>query len=103
SNQTRRLAFHASADRVFSADPSIMFRKAFSAALPLAFVAILTTSALVSAEDVAAPDQSMAAATTSAVKTVPADGDHWTAYGLNITAPASMWPMLELLLKQHFD
>jgi hypothetical protein len=31
------------------------------------------------------------------------DTGHWTAYGFDITAPGSMWPMLELLHKQHFD
>jgi len=27
----------------------------------------------------------------------------WTAYGFHITAPASMWPMLEILHQYHFD
>jgi hypothetical protein len=27
----------------------------------------------------------------------------WTAYGFDVNAPASMWPMLELLHKLHFD
>jgi hypothetical protein len=31
------------------------------------------------------------------------DTSHWTAYGFQVTAPASMWPMLELLHGQHFD
>ena len=44
-----------------------------------------------------------AASTTAATIAVPADIEHWTAYGYNITAPASMWPMLELLHKLHFD
>jgi hypothetical protein len=29
--------------------------------------------------------------------------EHWTAYGFNVTAPSTMWPMLELLHKQKFD
>lgn len=31
------------------------------------------------------------------------DAGPWTAYGFNITAPSSMWPMFELLHKYHFD
>jgi hypothetical protein len=31
------------------------------------------------------------------------DSEHWTAYGYGITAPVSIWPMLELLHRQHFD
>jgi hypothetical protein len=29
--------------------------------------------------------------------------EKWTAYGYSITAPTSMWPMLELLHSEHFD
>jgi hypothetical protein len=50
-------------------------------ALALALVALLVTSAVVWA----------------------ADGERWTAYGYNVAAPPSMWPMLELLHKEHFD
>jgi hypothetical protein len=72
-----------------------------SRALSLAFAALFTTSTLALAEDRAAPDAITTAPRTTA--TVSADTEHWTAYGFNITAPASMWPMLELLHKQHFD
>jgi hypothetical protein len=60
------------------------------AALLLALVALSMTSAVAFADNSAAPS-------------VTADTEHWTAYGFNITAPASMWPMLELLHRQHFD
>jgi hypothetical protein len=66
-----------------------MAHKIWYRALSLAFAALLTTSALALAEDAAAP--------------APANSEHWTAYGFNITAPSSMWPMLELLHTQHFD
>ena len=66
-----------------------MAYKIWYRALSLAFAALLTTSALALAEDAAAP--------------APANSEHWTAYGFNITAPSSMWPMLELLHTQHFD
>jgi hypothetical protein len=59
-------------------------------AIGLALVALSMTSAAVFAEDSAAPN-------------VTPDGEHWTAYAYNITAPSSMWPMLELLHRQHFD
>jgi len=29
--------------------------------------------------------------------------DRWTAYGFNVDAPASMWPMLEVLHRNNFD
>jgi hypothetical protein len=41
-----------------------------------------------------------AATTNVAPTTVPTQ---WTAYGFNITAPASIWPSLELLHLLHFD
>jgi hypothetical protein len=65
-------------------------------ALPLAFVALTTSSALVSAEPAAEapPADSLAAVV---------DSNHWTAYGFNITAPSTMWPMLELLHQYKFD
>jgi hypothetical protein len=31
------------------------------------------------------------------------DAAHWTAYGFDVIAPASMWPMLVLLHTLHFD
>ena len=50
------------------------------------------------------PPQTVAIlAPVPAAASIPADAEHWTAYGFNITAPASMWPMLELLHKLHFD
>jgi hypothetical protein len=67
-------------------------------------------STLALAEDAAAPaDTATPAQTTAILAPVPAaapvsaDTEHWTAYGYNITAPSSMWPMLELLHKLHFD
>ena len=66
-----------------------MAHKIWYRALSLAFAALLTTSALALAEDAAAP--------------APANSEHWTAYSFNISAPSSMWPMLELLHTQHFD
>jgi hypothetical protein len=60
-------------------------------ALPLAALVLASMPAVTSA----AEDQSqvLVADTT----------ERWTAYGYNITAPASMWPMLELLHRQKFD
>ena len=43
------------------------------------------------------------AAITDQAAALPTDTEHWTAYGFNVTAPSSMWPMLELLHKQKFD
>lgn len=40
---------------------------------------------------------------TDAMAVQNVDVERWTAYGFNITAPSSMWPMLELLHKQRFD
>ena len=60
--------------------------------MPLAMVAIFTSASMALAESAAAP----------AIMTAT-DNERWTAYGYNITAPASMWPMLELLHTQHFD
>jgi hypothetical protein len=60
------------------------------AAALLALVGLSMTSAVALAEGAAAP-------------TLAGDAEHWTAYGFNITAPASVWPMLELLHRQHFD
>ena len=64
--------------------------------IPLAFIALATTSKLAFADvPQAAP---------------PAPGDsasvaqaQWTTYGFRITAPVSMWPMLEILHEYHFD
>jgi hypothetical protein len=83
-------------------------------ALPLAFLALSTSSALALAEDAASPASddvttitdrgvlSTAAISDQAVG-LPAEPERWTAYGFNVTAPSSMWPMLELLHKQKFD
>jgi hypothetical protein len=86
----------------------IMLKNLFCRALPLAILAISSSSALAFAED-----QAAAASATSASSVVDAsvvqptvtsdDAEHWTAYGFNVTAPSSMWPMLELLHKQRFD
>src|SRR6266851_5581102 len=87
-----------------------MPHKIWCRALSLAFVALFTTSALAMAEDAAAPADTATTPKTAAILAplpaaapVSAAAEHWTAYGYNITAPASMWPMLELLHKQHFD
>ena len=66
-----------------------MLKQLLFRALPLAFVLLSGSSALAFAEDAAAP--------------MAPDDQHWTAYGFNITAPVSMWPMLEMLHKYHFD
>src|SRR5262245_37222063 len=70
-----------------------MLKNLLGRALPLAFVALAGTSALAFAED-------PAAATTPALEAVQ---PQWTAYGFHVTAPSSMWPMLEILHKYHFD
>ena len=105
-------------------------------ALPLAFLALSTSSALALAEDAASPAAADGATTTitslaadgatttdpSGVPStadpsgvlstaaigdqavaLPPDPERWTAYGFNVTAPSSMWPMLELLHKEKFD
>ena len=57
-------------------------------------------SALVAAAMVVVPSlwtQPRAAAAADA------DAQRWTAYGYAIDAPRSMWPMLELLHRLHFD
>jgi hypothetical protein len=89
-------------------------------ALPLAVLALSTSSALAFAEDAASPasdDTLTTAATTTTTDAgvlstaaisdqavaLPADPERWTAYGFNVTAPSSMWPMLELLHKEKFD
>ena len=43
------------------------------------------------------------AALSDQAAALPSDTEHWTAYGFNVTAPSSMWPMLELLHKENFD
>jgi len=87
-----------------------MPHKIWYRALSLAFVALFTMSTLALAEDAAAPANTVGPAQTTAILApvpaaapAPAATEHWTAYGYNITAPASMWPMLELLHTQHFD
>jgi len=87
-----------------------MAHKIWYRALSLAFAALLTTSALALAEDAAAPAGTVATPQTTttlapvpAAVPAPANSEHWTAYGFNIIAPSSMWPMLELLHTQHFD
>jgi hypothetical protein len=91
-------------------------------ALPLAVLALSTSSALAFAEDAASPASDDTTTTTAAATTtttdagvlstaaisdqavaLPADPERWTAYGFNVTAPSSMWPMLELLHKEKFD
>jgi hypothetical protein len=59
-------------------------------------LALLSTSALAYAEDAVA-------LTPDPTATPQPDLAHWTAYGFNVTAPVSMWPMLELLHRLHFD
>jgi hypothetical protein len=72
-----------------------MLKNLLTRALPLAVLALSMNSALAFAEDAAAP--------APVVSVSQGDSEHWTAYGFNITAPSTMWPMLELLHKQHFD
>jgi hypothetical protein len=86
-------------------------------ALPLALLVLSSTSALAFAEDAAATTSPATAMTDGATASsllgtdaagaplvaASVDTDHWTAYGFNVTAPSSMWPMLELLHKYHFD
>ena len=40
---------------------------------------------------------------TATLKVGELDVSRWTAYGFNIQAPSSMWPMLELLHRSNFD
>jgi hypothetical protein len=101
-----------------------MLRTLLCRALPLAFLALSTTviSGLVMAESQAATESqdvvmaatdsqsgvmaatnSQSGVTMPVVITPPAEAERWTAYGFNIVAPGSMWPMLELLHKQKFD
>jgi hypothetical protein len=40
---------------------------------------------------------------TATLKVGELDATRWTAYGFNIQAPSSMWPMLELLHNNGFD
>src|SRR5437867_4495287 len=84
-----------------------MLRNCFCRALPLAFVALIASYALAFAADVSSSPSTdltaASAATPTSLVPVMADDQHWTAYGFNITAPSSMWPMLELLHKYHFD
>lgn len=83
-------------------------------AIPLAALVLSTTSALAFAEDTvaltpasttSADGGSMLAAAAATTQTVvtPIDTEHWNAYGFLITAPSTMWPMLELLHEQKFD
>lgn len=83
-----------------------------SRALLLAFLAVLSTSALVFAEGPTVVATTNGQNGTAVVTGGPdshhpvlaADAtEHWTSYGFNITAPRSMWPMLELLHAQKFD
>src|SRR6266852_5994864 len=87
-----------------------MPHKIWRRALSLTIVTLFTSSTLALAEDAAAPADTATPPQTIAIlapapaaASIPADAEHWTAYGYNITAPASMWPMLELLHKLHFD
>jgi hypothetical protein len=81
-------------------------------AIPLAALALSTTSALAFAEDtvaispstdVAADGSSILTAANTQTAATAIDTEHWTNYGYTITAPSSMWPMLELLHQQKFD
>ncbi len=100
-----------------------MLKNLFLRALPLAALVLTSTFSLAFAEDLAAAPATPGTATTTdgatdgaiassvlgaasvsaATGGVSVDGDHWTAYGFNLSAPASMWPMLELLHRYHFD
>ena len=82
-----------------------MLTKLLCRALSLALLAITSTSAMALAEDQAAAAATTDAASITATQAVAttSDAEHWTAYGFNVTAPSTMWPMLELLHKEHFD
>jgi hypothetical protein len=69
-----------------------MLRHIFCRALPL--ILLVLASTLTSATTTLAADAQAAA---------PPNAERWNAYGYNIVAPASIWPMLELLHAQHFD
>src|SRR5258708_7431960 len=71
-----------------------MLRNILRRALPLALLVLAST--LTASTTLAADAPTMAAA-------VQPGAERWTAYGYNIIAPTSMWPMLELLHSQHFD
>ena len=78
-----------------------MFKNLLRRAALAALVALSGTSALVFAEDSASPASIALPPDSSEVS--QGNSEHWTAYGFNITAPSSMWPMLELLHKENFD
>jgi hypothetical protein len=42
-------------------------------------------------------------ATVTVGEMTVSSGERWTKYGFNVDAPASMWPMLELLHNNNFD
>jgi hypothetical protein len=65
-----------------------MLRNIFCRALPLLLVVLAST---------------LTSATTTLAAEPAASQERWTAYGYNVIAPASIWPMLELLHAQHFD
>jgi hypothetical protein len=67
-----------------------------------AFVALLllTSSAAIAA---AADDHPATPAPANDRPGATSAPERWTAYGFNVVAPASMWPMLELLHAQRFD
>jgi hypothetical protein len=112
-----RKAFSAPGERVILGGPHTMLKALVCRALPLAILALSTSSALAFAEDPAASpavqqtsntdtDSSVVLSTagmTDQAVSLPSDSEHWTAYGFNVTAPSSMWPMLELLHKEKFD
>jgi hypothetical protein len=60
----------------------MMLEKRLNRALPLALLGVVALAAPALAEDQA---------------------EQWTANGFSITAPSTMWPMLELLHAQRFD
>jgi hypothetical protein len=74
-----------------------MLRPLLVRALPIAAL-VLGSSLSTATTTLAAPDQ---APLPEVVAQAPAE--RWTNYGFNITAPANVWPMLELLHAQHFD
>lgn len=88
-----------------------MFKVFAWRALPLVLVLVTGTSRLAFADNATAltgsSDGSTTSLTAASTTSIPLSSDNdsaqWTAYGFNITAPSSMWPMLELLHKYHFD
>jgi hypothetical protein len=62
----------------------------------------ILATAIVLVSSMGAPTAFAAEERGTPLATVDAS-ERWTAYGFNVNAPASMWPMLDLLHRQKFD